>query len=476
MDINITVIVPVYNVENYLIQCLDSVVKQSVPFDEVILINDGSSDNSLTICKEYVSKYKYFKLIDQKNQGLSIARNRGIKYALSEYIMFLDSDDYLSLDTVKILKKNLLEFSYDAVFFDANIICEKEIYSTKKNLYDRSGAGLDGIRLSGWEYFIKCYSKYYVASACMAVYKKREIVTLNIEFPEGLYFEDNYFTLMFTCQARCVIHISEKLYQRRYRENSITTSVYSERKFIDYIKCFLLSVNGICQMKQCILIKLKEKFVEYISDWCNFGFDNYEMCIEENIELSKNAVCFFYRMQEKYLWLLDKLSFNASLLDLAVLNKILEILLLIKFYEFKNKKYVEDKISEIIVAEKNFYLNILKEIPLNKVCKVGIYGTGKHTEGMLNIYENLVGRITCNLVFIDSKKDNEWYKGWKVINYQKINDEKLDIIVISSFLYEEQMLRNIRDINVNIPIHVFYHTLKEDIFSGYETFLNCFKK
>lgn len=475
-DITITVVVPVYNVEKYLTKCLESIVWQLESFDEVILVNDGSTDQSRSICERYILKYNYFKLINQENKGLSMARNVGIKHAVSEYIMFLDSDDYLRLDTVKILKKNLSDFYYDAIFFDAEIICEKEIFSTKRNIYDRSGAGLDGIRLSGWEYFIECYPQNYVASACMAVYKTRAIVSENIEFPERIYFEDNYFTLLFTCQARCVIHISEKLYQRRYRENSITTSIYSERKFIDYIKCLLLTIDGIVQMNQYVLVKLKEKFVEYISDWCDCCFDKYDMCIQQNINLSKKATCLFFHMQEKYLWSLEKLSFNMSLLDLTVLNKILKNLCFMKSHKFENEKPVEEKISEIIDVEKRFYLYKLKELPLNKICKVGIYGTGKHTEGLLSIFEKLVGRVTSDLVFIDSKKDNEWYKGWKIINYQKINDEKLDIILISSFLYEKQMLRNIRNINENIPIHTFYHTLKEDIFSGYETILNCLEK
>lgn len=476
MGINLTVIIPVYNVENYLVQCLNSVVGQTIPFDEVILVNDGSTDNSLAICRKYVSQYGYFKLIDQENQGLSLARNRGIELAISEYIMFLDSDDYLRLDTVKILKKKLMGFPYDAIFYDADIICEKEIHHIKKNIYDRSCAGLDGIRLSGWEYFVRCYPQNYVASACMAVYKKETIISSNIRFPEGLYFEDNYFTLMFICQARCVTHISEKLYQRRYRGNSITTSIYSERKFVDYIKCFLFSIDGICKIEQGVLIKLKEKLVEYVSDWCHNCFNNYDMCIQQNIKLSKNAIYFFDHMQEKYLWSLDKLFFDASLLDLSVLNRILKIFQFMEFYKFENKKFIEGKMREIMGEEKRFYLNILKELPFNKICKVGVYGTGKHTEGLLNLFEKLMGRITCDLVFLDSKKDNERYKRWKIINYQKISDEKLEFIVISSFLYEEQMLRNIESIDVNIPVYTFYHTLKEDIFSGYEMFLNCLEK
>ena len=100
MNVTITVIVPIYNVEKYLVECLESIASQTIAFDEVILINDGSTDKSLLICEKYVSKYSYFNLINQKNQGPSSARNQGLKHMTKEYVMFLDSDDFLDRKSV----------------------------------------------------------------------------------------------------------------------------------------------------------------------------------------------------------------------------------------------------------------------------------------------------------------------------------------------------------------------------------------
>lgn len=230
MDISISLIVPIYNVEKYLEQCLNSILEQSIQFDEVILINDGSNDNSLLICKTYVLKYKYFKLINQKNKGLSAARNIGIENASSKYLMFLDSDDFLRTDTVKQLKDELSKFSYDIIYFDADIHCEDEYYVNINN-YDRSTTYLDRIDKSGWDFFSKCYPRSYIVSSCMAIYKKDMINSMKIRFPEGVYYEDNYFSFFLMIGAKHILYISEKLYQRRYRKDSITTSIYSEKNY-----------------------------------------------------------------------------------------------------------------------------------------------------------------------------------------------------------------------------------------------------
>lgn len=124
MGVSISLIIPVYNMEKYLVHCLESVIKQISSFDEIIIVNDGSTDNSLFICEKYMSKYKNFKLINQENKGLSAARNIGMNLASSEYVMFLDSDDYLRTDTVSCLKKELRKFHYDVIYFDTDIHCE----------------------------------------------------------------------------------------------------------------------------------------------------------------------------------------------------------------------------------------------------------------------------------------------------------------------------------------------------------------
>ena len=94
----VTVVVPVYNVEKYLIRCIESLINQTLKEIEIILVNDGSKDKSGKICEKYALKYKNIKVIHQLNKGLSGARNTGIKIAQGEYVGFVDSDDYVEKD------------------------------------------------------------------------------------------------------------------------------------------------------------------------------------------------------------------------------------------------------------------------------------------------------------------------------------------------------------------------------------------
>ena len=128
-------------------------------------------------------------------------------------------------------------------------------------------------------------------------------------------------------------------------------------------------------------------------------------------------------------------------------------------------------IQNIIRKQKKVYQKLLKELPLGQMdYKVGIYGTGKHTEGLLAIYNKLYGEIACDLTFIDSYKSNETYEGRKVINYLEIN-KNIQEIIVSSFLYEKDMVERIQSINKEIKIHTFYDSFDKDIFSEYKLFI-----
>ena len=101
MEDKVSVIVPIYNVEDYLECCLDSILKQTYTNLEIILVNDGSTDSSLSICKKYLEKDNRIVIVDKSNGGLSDARNAGLENANGEYVMFVDSDDFLTENAVK---------------------------------------------------------------------------------------------------------------------------------------------------------------------------------------------------------------------------------------------------------------------------------------------------------------------------------------------------------------------------------------
>lgn len=470
MNISITLIIPIYNVEKYLNQCLDSIVEQTVPFDEVILINDGSTDQSLSICESYILRFKYFKLITQENKGLSAARNTGVCHAEGEYIMFLDSDDYLRPDTVMCLKRELLKSRQDAVYFDAAVQCE-DGFSVREDVYDRSSICADGIEMNGWEFFVKSYPKKYVVSACMAVYRKRVIKDAVILFPEGVYYEDNYFSFAFMIQAQSVTHISKKLYQRRIRQDSIVTGAYSEKKFIDYIKVILLIWKEASIVIGGISLEQKMTLLRFISDHCSCAFDNFQLCMNRGIVLGDEAKDAFFKMFKEYETLTNLYDLDGRLENLALINQISMNLQRAALCYPENRSRGEKKRKRLAEEQKQLYKILLLELPLNKKAyKIGIYGMGSHTAGLLAIFESIVGEIACNLFFLDSYQESGIYRGKKVIHYKQI-DGSFDMIIISSFLYEQEMIRNIRKVDKKIAIHTFYKTVKEDVFGGYENFL-----
>ena len=471
MEPSISLIIPVYNVEKYLTPCLDSVVNQIIPFDEVLIVNDGSTDHSLEICEKYVSAYKYFTLISQENKGLSSARNRGINAIAGDYVMFLDSDDYLRMDAVKILKKKLQDELYDTIFFDAKIFFDEELIENKKNLYDRSLAGLDETVMSGEEYFSKCYPEKYIVSVCMAIYKTQLVKDKYILFPEGLNYEDNYFSFVFLGHAKKVIHVSRKLYNRRFRMGSIIQSSYSEKKLSDHIQIGLLIWEEMGKRRNELSLEIKKLFLRYASDYYRMVLERFCYCKTSNIFLGDKTKADLQTMAERYGLLLKILQLEKIEMDLLLLNQILWVLQCTSLYIGKN--WDEDKllIQDLVSKQKDIYCGLLNQVPLNKSeFKVGIYGIGKHTKGLLTIYEKLYGKINCNLFFLDSYKDNGCFWGRKVKNYKEL-DLSTDMIILSSFLYEKEMLENIKNVKDNIQVYRFYQDIKNDIFSEYEKFL-----
>ena len=132
-NILLSIIIPCYNVEKFIKNTLNSILEENLEDYEIILINDGSVDNTLSIIQEYSRIYKFIKIITQKNQGVSEARNIGIKYSEGKYIYFLDGDDYLVKGE---LKKNLeiLKETYEIIIFKNYIRYKNKLFSIKNNL------------------------------------------------------------------------------------------------------------------------------------------------------------------------------------------------------------------------------------------------------------------------------------------------------------------------------------------------------
>ena len=213
----ISIIVPVYNVEEYLEECLESIRKQTYQDIEVILVNDGSTDDSQAICEHICQTDKRFRLINQKNQGQSVARNHGVKESIGEYIMFVDSDDVVSLGLLEQLMKYMSN-GIDIVECDRTkaIQCLNE---EKKDIHVKE--------FDSNEALYQCFN-HGVSWSPVAKLYRREIVE-KVPFLENLIYEDFYtgiVSLKYIHKMRKIDYIG---YYYRYHTSSTMNQTYSEK-------------------------------------------------------------------------------------------------------------------------------------------------------------------------------------------------------------------------------------------------------
>lgn len=227
-----SIIIPVYNTEKYLRKCLDSVLNQTYKDFEIIVVNDGAKDNSQLIIDEYAKKYGFIKCIIQKNQGLSVARNNGIKKATGKYFLLLDSDDYFEVELLEKLDQELLKNGdVDLLRFQVRNIAKKT------TVYHEESFEL----LNGIEAFKKIVKYHYVENACCYLYNREYFCKNNFKYKKNIYHEDFGLTPLVIEKARCVSSIDYVGYNYVERENSIMTNQSYEKtlkKVEDFYTCY----------------------------------------------------------------------------------------------------------------------------------------------------------------------------------------------------------------------------------------------
>lgn len=224
----ISVIIPVYNVETYVKECIESVIQQTYKDLEVIIIDDGSTDNSGKICDQYAELDRRIMVIHQKNQGVSAARNKGLDIAKGDYIVFVDSDDYIENDMIERLYKALLESSSDLV------ICNyKEIYEDIKVENEKKGPLKNEILLSyeAIEKLFESGSWYYVVP-WNKIYRKE--LWNQIRFPKGYIHEDEAVIHRIFERCNKIIILEDQLCYYRQHNNSIVHSNTMQKTDIYY--------------------------------------------------------------------------------------------------------------------------------------------------------------------------------------------------------------------------------------------------
>lgn len=222
----LSIIIPVYNVEKYLQRCLESCIKQDLQLDyyEIIIVNDGSIDNSLVIANNYAIKYPNITIVSQKNKGLSIARNVGLEIAKGDYIWFVDSDDWIADNCIATIIDKCTKQKLDILCISkANVIKGQ---NHNRYLYNHE---LENQTINGKETLRNGLLK----SVCVPfyIYRKEFLTINNLKCLENVFHEDNEFTPRAFYLAQKVGFYNRICYYAYERENSIMTTINPKRAF-----------------------------------------------------------------------------------------------------------------------------------------------------------------------------------------------------------------------------------------------------
>lgn len=228
----VSVIIPIYNTGNYLSDALDSICNQTLKELEIILINDGSTDNSQHIINEYAQKDNRIQWHQQPNYGLSVARNIGLQYATGEYIYFMDSDDILDAIALEQCYELCQKENLDFAFFDAETSLEVTAqipnYDRRKNIAENKI--WNGIELLNYE-----LQHHLFLSSVWLCFTNHSFLKKSFScFPPGVIHEDHVFALQIHLHAQRVAYIPQFFFKRRVRANSIMSSMFSMRNIEGY--------------------------------------------------------------------------------------------------------------------------------------------------------------------------------------------------------------------------------------------------
>ncbi len=316
-----SVVIPIYNVEKYLRKCLDSIINQTLKDIEIICINDGSTDNSLSILTEYAQKDTRIKILNQENQGQGVARNNGIDIANGEYLAFVDPDDWIELNTLEILYKKFKETAVDIINFNHSYWNEngKLKYRFKFSKFARKYLKIklkDNSIFSCNSFKLNNLGDLYL-SAWNKVYNTFFIKNNNIKFAHTRQAEDNLFAIKSILLAKNILYLDKYFYNYLKRSSSTVNSCsvinFDILKNIKIIKSFLEKYN--------LFEKYNKSFDEYKLSALIAGYDR----ISEEYNNAYLNLCKEYLSNAEYQKILNPVENPAGLF-------------MAKIFSLKNKK------------------------------------------------------------------------------------------------------------------------------------------
>ncbi len=403
-------IIPVYNVEKYLEECLESILKQKYTNYEIILINDCSTDKSSLICEKYNKKYSFIKYINNKqNKGISKVRNQGLKLATKDYIIFIDSDDFYNQDFLIEANKILTKKKYDVLI--SKFIIKKD-YSEAREVTDIE---FDAKRINDKtheEILEYIYIKRMINTVWRFIIKRSTITNNNIYFIDNIIHEDEEWVPKLLCKAKTIYYFDKQYYTYRIREHSITNTP----NLYNY-ECYLKIANLLCNYAKKEKINYKKKF--YLRS-------AYKNCFQAYLGIRKLAIPLKMEHDEKKHYLKPNIIiYGPSRIGKTTLAK--------KIAE--NFNYNVVSIDKLVAS----FDNIFPKLNINHSDRSG-YSQKKMSAFSLDYFNNLSSyssRIN-NMNYVMEG----CYLDIKEV-YKKVDHKKTIIIVLLTNLTSKKIERNL---------------------------------
>lgn len=234
----VSIIVPTYNVERYVEECIDALLAQTYPNTEIIVLDDASTDATVYLLKQYTEEIILIE--NEKNEGQGARRNQGLQIACGKYIYFMDADDWLEKEALKECVEQAEKTSADLVRFNGEAFYQDDQSPINKNNYDFSQT-LENNKLYTGEDALQKNRKAFTPSPCLYLVNKNFLDQNNLSFIEGVLHEDEYFTTVLFANTQRMIYLNKNYYHRRYRTASTMTEQTKQHKlrsFNSYIKVF----------------------------------------------------------------------------------------------------------------------------------------------------------------------------------------------------------------------------------------------
>lgn len=463
----VSIIIPLYNTENYIEEALKSSLTQTWSDVEIIIINDGSTDNSLVRAEKTIKMCaaENVRMVTISNSGLSAARNEGMRYATGEYICFLDSDDSMEPDLVENCVNHMKKYGLDMVTFDCFAFSDEgygEFESMVKQsirvdglLHDRIYTGLEfaraeqmsgGIHVAAWQSF----------------YRRQFLEDNGIRFTEGAFYEDNAFHFACLYHANKVMYLPKLLYRHRIRKGSIMKSdlnMCKVRSLFDIADAILIMMEPVTQKETGRGRNNQDPhWMEYAAYLLSglismierqISYNNYGTIIQHEREISKRIVDILKQYLSQYC--------RASRDDSAVERTYRLLYGFVYCFDLftREMREMESILKDAYICQKLRAVDVFYRPEL----KLGLYGCGNYASFLFRyidmIREKDSGFLRNEYVFINSDKPShtETFMGHSVINIKDAEKEGIDAIVLFSHIYEDTMRQYAHVYAWQVPVY-----------------------